>query len=270
MATLSRDVLHPTQRAGWLARFFKLAERKTTLRTEVLGGVTTFFVMAYIIFVNPFILTLNGSAQPPLVPSFAALVSATCLVSAIATLLMGLYTNYPFALAPGLGINAVIAFSLVATNGISWQAAMGLIFVEGVLITLLVLTGFRTAVFEAIPLTLKRAISAGIGMFILFIGMINAGFVRVPVESITLMGSTQFSGATPLGALAAQGVQVGAPGTPVTLGDLTRPSVALALLGLLLMLWLTARGVKAALLWGILLTTGVAVAIKLVAPAVVI
>src|SRR3712207_1651632 len=135
MVTISRDV--GLRKTAWLARYFKLAERQTTLRNEVLGGITTFFVMAYIIFVNPFILTLNGSAQPPLVPSFAALVTATCLVSAIATLLMGLYTNYPFALAPGLGINAVIAFGLVASNGISWQAAIGLIFVHGILIPLL-------------------------------------------------------------------------------------------------------------------------------------
>jgi AGZA family xanthine/uracil permease-like MFS transporter len=268
MATISRDVVQP--KTSWLARTFKLAERNTTLRTEVLGGITTFFVMAYIIFVNPFILTLNGSAQPPLVPSFPALVTATCLVSALATLLMGLYTNYPFALAPGLGINAVIAFGLVATNGISWQAAMGLIFVEGVLITLLVLTGFRSAVFAAIPLTLKRAIGAGIGMFILFIGLVNAGFVRVPVESITLIGSAQLSGTTPLGVLAGQGVKLGAPGTPVALGNLTQLPVALALLGLLVMLGLMARGVKAAMLWGILLTTSVAIAIKLVVPGAIV
>ncbi|MCE7982484.1 MAG: NCS2 family permease [Caldilinea sp. CFX5] len=268
MTTTARDGGAP--KTSWLTRYFRLAERNTTLRTEVLGGITTFFVMAYIIFVNPYILTLNGSAQPPLVPPFAGLVTATCLVSAIATLLMGLYTNYPFALAPGLGINAVVAFSLVASNGITWQAAMGLIFVEGLLITLLVLTGFRTAVFQAIPLTLKRAISAGIGLFILFIGLVNAGFVRVPVESITLVGSAQIEGATPLGALAGQGVQLGAPGTPVTLGHLTHLPVALAIVGLLLTLWLMARGFRAPLLWGILLTTSVAVVIKLILPGVVV
>ncbi len=268
MATIARDVVTP--RSSWLARHFRFAERNTSLRTEVLGGITTFFVMAYIIFVNPFILTLNGSAQPPLVPSFTGLVTATCLVSAIATLAMGLYTNYPFALAPGLGINAVIAFGLVATNGLSWQAAMGLIFVEGVLITMLVLTGFRQAVFTAIPLSLKRAIGVGIGLFILFIGLVNAGLVRVPVESITITGSAQLAGPTPLGVLAGQGVQLGAPGTPVALGNLTQPPVALAIAGLLLTLWLMSRGIKAALLFGILLTTGVAIVVKLIAPNVVV
>src|SRR5918997_2722621 len=192
MATIARNAVKP--KSSWLARHFGFAERNTTLRTEVLGGITTFFVMAYIIFVNPFILTLNGSAQPPLSPPFAGLVTATCLVSAIATIAMGLYTNYPFALAPGLGINAVIAFGLVATNGLSWQAAMGLIFVEGVLITLLVLAGFREAIFRAIPLTLKRAIGVGIGLFILFIGLVNAGIVRVPVESITISGNATLAG----------------------------------------------------------------------------
>ena len=264
MATIARNAVKP--KSSWLARFFGFAERNTNLRTEVLGGITTFFVMAYIIFVNPFILTLNGSAQPPLVPPFAGLVTATCLVSAIATIAMGLYTNYPFALAPGLGINAVIAFGLVATNGISWQAAMGLIFVEGLLITLLVLVGFREAVFRAIPVTLKRAIGVGIGLFILFIGLVNAGIVRVPVESITLTGNAALSGATPLGALGPQGVQVGAPGTPVTLGNLTQLPIAIAIIGLLLTLWLMSRRVKAALLFGILLTTAVAIIIKLIIP----
>ncbi len=264
MATIADDVAN--SKPSWLARHFRFAERNTNLRTEVLGGITTFFVMAYIIFVNPFILTLNGSAQPPLVPPFAGLVTATCLVSAVATLAMGLYTNYPFALAPGLGINAVVAFGLVATNGLSWQAAMGLIFVEGVLITLLVLVGFREAVFHAIPVTLKRAIGVGIGLFILFIGLVNAGIVRVPVESITITGNAALSGATPLGALPSQGVQVGAPGTPVTLGNLTRLPIAMAIIGLLVTLWLMSRRVKAALLLGILLTTVIAMIIKWIIP----
>jgi adenine/guanine/hypoxanthine permease len=252
--------------SSWLARYFRFAERNTDLRTEVVGGITTFFVMAYIIFVNPFILTLNNGATPPLVPPFNGLVTATCLAAAIVTIAMGVFTNYPFAAASGLGLNAVVAFDLIATRGLSWQAAMGVIFLEGLLITLLVLTGFREAVLNAVPLTLKRAISVGIGLFILFIGLVNAGFVRVPVESITVTGDATISGATPLGALAAQGARLGTPGTPVTLGNITNLSVGLALLGLLLTLWLMSRRVKAALLLGILLTTVVAIVIKLVAP----
>lgn len=252
------------QNTGWLARRFRFDERNTDLRREVLGGVTTFFVMAYIIFVNPFILTLNGSAQPPVVPPFSGLVTATSLAAGIVTIAMGLYTNYPYAAASGLGLNAVVAFDLIATRGLAWQAAMGVIFVEGLIITALVLTGFREAVFNAVPLTLKRAISVGIGLFILFIGLVNAGFVRVPVETITVTGNATLSGATPLGAL--RGVQLGAPGAPVAIGNFTRGPVALALAGLLLTLWLLSRRVRAALLYGILLTTLLAIAIKLVAP----
>ena len=249
-----------------LARYFHFAERNTNLRREIVGGITTFFVMAYIIFVNPFILTLNGSAQPPVVPPFAGLVTATCLAAAIVTITMGLYTNYPFAAASGLGLNAVVAFQLIATQGLPWQAAMGIIFLEGLLITLLVLTGFREAVLNAVPLSLKRAISVGIGLFILFIGLTNAGFVRVPVESITITGNAAVAGPTPLGALAAQGVQLGAPATPVGIGNFTRLPVALALAGLLLILWLMSRKVRAALLFGILLTTLLAIVIKLIVP----
>ncbi len=256
--------------SGALARYFHFAERKTDLRREVVGGITTFFVMAYIIFVNPFILTLNGGAKPPVVPPFTGLVTATSLAAGIVTIAMGLYANYPFAAASGLGLNAVVAFDLIASRGLAWQTAMGVIFIEGVIITLLVLTGFRQAVFEAVPLTLKRAISVGIGLFILFIGLVNAGFVRVPVESITITGNATVSGPTPLGALAGKGVQLGTPGTPVTIGNFTRLPVALALVGLLLMLWLMSRRVRAALLFGILLTTVLAIVIKLVAPGVAV
>jgi AGZA family xanthine/uracil permease-like MFS transporter len=251
---------------SWIARRFHFAERNTNLRTEIIGGITTFFVMAYIIFVNPFILTLNGTAQPPLVPPFAGVLTATCLAAAIITISMGLYTNYPFAAASGMGLNAVVAFDLIALRGLAWQAAMGVIFLEGVLITILVLTGFREAVFRAIPLILKRAISVGIGLFILFIGLVNAGFVRVPVESITITGQAVIDGVTPLGALAAEGVQLGPPGTPVTIGNFANLPVAIGLLGLLLTLWLMSRGVKAALLFGIVLTTTIAVVLKLLMP----
>jgi AGZA family xanthine/uracil permease-like MFS transporter len=240
-AAVSTPARAVTTDQSWLARRFRFAERNTNLRTEVLGGITTFFVMAYIIFLNPVILTLNNdpAAQSAgAVPPFGALVTATCLAAAIVTIAMGVFTNYPFAAASGLGLNAVVAFDLIAVRGLPWQAAMGVIFMEGLLITLLVFTGFREAVFNAIPLTLKRAISVGIGLFILFIGLVNAGFVQRGAEG----------------------------GTPVTIGNFAQLPVGMALLGLLIMLLLMSRGVKTALLAGIVITTLIAIVIRTFAP----
>ncbi len=211
-------------------RFWNLAVPRERIGIEVLAGVTTFLVKAYIIFVNPITLGfvgikgLEGKGLP-----FAPAMTSTCLVAALTSILMGLYTNKSFALAPGMGLNAVVAFQLVATLGLSWPAAMGVIFLEGVVITLLVVTGFREAVFEAVPLELKRAIGVGIGWFILFIGLFEAGFVKP-----------------------------GPAGVPVTLGDLVGVPVFVAVFGLALTTFLFARGVRAALLIGILVTTVVA------------
>jgi AGZA family xanthine/uracil permease-like MFS transporter len=163
---------------------------------------------------------------------FAPTLAATCLVAALATAAMGLVTNYPLAVASGMGLNAVVAFQLIAAQQLPWPAAMGVIFWEGVVITLLVLIGVREAVLNAIPLALKRAISVGIGLFILFIGLVNGGVVR-PGQGI-----------------------------PVTLGALTSPKVAVAVGGLLLTLLLLARGVRAALLLGILGTTALAIVVN--------
>ena len=217
-----------------LERWFALSERGATVATETRGGLTTFMVMAYIIFVNPAILSFAG--VPGLEgkgPSFAATQAATCLAAGVLTIAMGLATNYPLALASGMGLNAVVAFQLVATMQLPWQTAMGVVVLEGVAITALVLTGFREAVMNAVPIALKRAISVGIGMFILFIGLVSAGVARP-----------------------------GPPGVPVTLGDLTAPSVAVALAGLFLTLWLQSRGVGGGLLIGILVTTGLAIAVN--------
>lgn len=211
-----------------LARFFRFAERGTNLRIELLAGATTFIVMAYIIVVNPAI--LSSGPLEGLGPPFAATVTATCLAAGLMSLTMGLATNYPIALAPGLGLNAAVAFQLILGLGLPWQAAMGVIFLEGVLITLLVLVGFREAVMRAVPLSLKRAIGVGIGLFILFIGLNNAGLVQ-PGE-----------------------------GTPVQFGDLTTSPVLLAVVGLLLTLLLVARRVTGALLIGIVLTTLIGIA----------
>lgn len=154
---------------GFLERFFKLSENGTTVRTEVIAGLATFMTMSYIIFVNPGILSAAGV---PFVPA----VAATALCAGIVTLLMGLYSNYPFALAAGMGLNAAVAFGLVKGAGASWQVAMGVIFIEGVLVLLFVLTGLRESVFGAIPTNLKRAIGVGIGLFIATIGMNGAHF----------------------------------------------------------------------------------------------
>ena len=214
--------------------YFGLSARGTTAGREARAGLTTFMVMAYIIFVNPAILSfagvpgLEGRGAP-----FAATQAATCLVAGVLTIAMGLWTHYPLALASGMGLNAVVAFQLIAGMKLSWQGAMGVVFLEGLVITVLVLTGFREAIMNAIPLALKQAIGVGIGLFILFIGLVSAGIV------------------TP-----------GPPGVPVTLGQLTAAPVAVAVAGLLLTLWLQARGAGGALLLGILLTTALAVIVN--------
>ncbi|MGZ8562436.1 MAG: NCS2 family permease, partial [Candidatus Limnocylindria bacterium] len=163
---------------GWhtvdgIASYFKFAERGTNLGTEVRAGVTTFMVMAYIIFLNPGILSAAG-----LDPVAGA--AATALVAGIMTILMGIIGNYPLALAAGLGINAVVAFTLVLGKGLTLPGAMGVIVLEGVVVTVLVLVGLREAIMTAVPLALKRAIGVGIGLFILFIGFVNGGAIISP------------------------------------------------------------------------------------------
>ncbi|MGH7408972.1 MAG: NCS2 family permease [Candidatus Methylomirabilales bacterium] len=213
-----------------LERLFRLREQGGNVGTEVLAGLTTFMVMAYIIFVNPQILSFAGIRELQGVgPAFAPTLAATCLVAGSMTILMGVATNYPLAIAPGMGLNAVVAYQLVAGMKLPWPAAMGVIFIEGVLIAILVLTGFREAVMDAIPLALKRSISVGIGLFILFIGLVSGGYVKPGT------------------------------GTPVTLGDFTSIPTLVAVVGLLLTAVLMARRIKGALLLGILLTTGVAI-----------
>ncbi len=196
-----------------LERCFGLSRSGATVGGEVRGGLTTFMVMAYIIFVNPAILSFTGiPALQGQGPPFAATQAATCLVAGLMTIAMGLAANYPLALASGMGLNAAVAFQLVAGMKLPWQAAMGVIVLEGVAITVFVLTGFREAIMNAIPVALKRAIGVGIGLFILFIGFNAAGIVKT-----------------------------GPPGVPLTLGDLTSAPVAVSLFGLLLMLWFQTR-----------------------------
>ena len=203
--------------------------------TEVRAGVTTFMVMAYIIFVNPIVLGyvgvpgLEGKGLP-----FAATLTATCLTAGVLSIAMGLASGYPLAMAPGMGLNAVVAFELVAGRGLTWPQAMTIVVFEGAVITLLVLTGFRRAMLEAVPLGLKRAISLGIGLFIAFIGFFTAGFVVKPV-------------AGPL---------------PVGIGRFDTLPMAVFVVGFVLTAWLMARRVRGGLLLGIVLTTLVAIALN--------
>ena len=214
---------------AFLARFFKFSERGTTLPTELRAGLTTFMVMAYIIFVNPQILSTDIN---PNGPAFLPTVVATCLAAGIMTLAMGLISNYPFALAAGLGLNAVVAFDLIGTRHMAWQDAMAVIAWEGIIITILVATGLRQAVMRAIPMSLKRSIGVGIGLFILFIGLSEGGFIKA--------GS----------------------GTPVTLGDFTQASIVVFIFGLALGLGLMVRKVKGALLISIIASTILAIVIN--------
>jgi AGZA family xanthine/uracil permease-like MFS transporter len=164
--------------AGPLDRHFQISERGSSVRTEVVAGVTTWLTMAYILFLNPAILGFQGIPDlQPLGLPFPAVLTATALVAGLATIAMGLWANYPFAIASGLGLNAFVAFTLVVDQGLSYPEAMGVIVVEGLVITLLVLTGFREAVMNAVPLDLKRAIAIGIGLFLTIIGLVNAGVV---------------------------------------------------------------------------------------------
>jgi AGZA family xanthine/uracil permease-like MFS transporter len=167
----------PPQRSA-LDRWFRFGENRTTLPRDTIAGLTTFIVMSYIIFVNPAILGfagvpgLEGQGLP-----FEAVLTSTCLVAGVMTIIMGLYTNMAYAIAPGLGLNAVVAFTLVAQNGLGFPEAMGLIVVEGLVAVLAVLIGLREAIMRAIPLELKKAIAIGIGLFIAFIGLYNSGLV---------------------------------------------------------------------------------------------
>jgi adenine/guanine/hypoxanthine permease len=223
--------------------FFKITERGSTVGREVRGGLVTFFTMAYIIVLNPLILGFAKDADGQFLgggdaPNLAMIAAATALVAGLLTILMGVVANFPLALATGLGLNAFVAFSIA--SGMSWADAMGLVVLEGLIILVLVLTGFRTAVFHAVPAELKTAISVGIGLFIALIGLVDAGFVRrtgvgpVPVE------------------LGSGGVLSGWP-------------VLVFAFGLVLVVALWVREVKGAILISILATTVVAIIVEAVA-----
>jgi AGZA family xanthine/uracil permease-like MFS transporter len=207
-----------SQPTGFLARRFRLAQRGTNTRTEVLGGVATFLTMCYILFVNPAILSAAG------VP-FEAVAVCTALAAAITTLAMALATNLPFALAPGLGINAVVAFDVILGRGLPWQTGMAVIVIEGLVAVVLVLAGLRTAIMNAVPLTLKLSIGVGIGLFITLVGFREGGVV------------------------------VNDPATGIGLGELTSGPALISLAGVLVASVLVARGVRGAVILGVLAAT---------------
>ena len=218
-----------------LESLFHLKARGTTIPREIRGGVATFLTMGYILFANPSILAGAG------VPVESAL-AATALAAAVCSVLMGVVANMPIAMAPGMGLNAVVAFQLAVSTG-SWQAAMGLVVVEGLVVLALVMAGFREAVMTAIPVDLRRAIGVGIGLFIAFIGAVNARLVVVPGGTLAALASNPSASMPPVGA-----------------GSMAHPDTLLALAGLLLVGVLLARRQPGALLIGIAATTGLALA----------
>ena len=202
---------------GGLDRFFKLSERGSEPRTEGIAGLTTFLAMAYIVFVNPLILA-DAGMDP------GAVFVATCLAAALGTLIMGLWANLPIAQAPGMGLNAFFAYTVVLGFGIEWETALAATFVSGVLFLILAVTGVRGAIIQAIPHQLKMAVGAGIGLFIAFIGLKNAGIV------------------------------VADEATTVGLGDLTLNSTLLSIFGLIAISLFLMRGLKGAVFYGIVAT----------------
>ncbi len=201
-----------------LERYFQLSAHGTNVRTEIMAGVTTFLTMAYIIFVNPDILSAAG------MPKDSVFV-ATCLAAALGSTIMGMYANYPIALAPGMGLNAYFAFAVVKGMGFTWQAALGAVLISGILFIIVSLFRVREAIVNSIPRSLKFAISAGIGLFLAIIGLKNAGIITAH------------------------------PATLLTLGDLHSPSTLLAVVGFVLIVALEQRKVPGAIIIGILSIT---------------
>ncbi|WP_457965322.1 NCS2 family permease [Arthrobacter sp. D1-29] len=221
-----------------LDRYFKITERGSNLSREVRGGFATFFAMSYIVVLNPLILSGADSSGNSL--GFPAVAAVTALVAGILTILMGAWAKHPFALATGLGVNAFVAVTVATNPGLTWPDMMGLVVISGVTMLILVLTGFRTAVFKAVPDGLKTAIVVGIGLFIALIGLVNAGFVRrIP----DVAGTT-----VPVG-LGFDGKLLGWP-------------TAVFVFGLILTIGLVVRKVKGAILIGIITSTIIAVILE--------
>ena len=203
-------------------KMFKLKENNTTVKTEVVAGLTTFMTMAYILALNPAILSVSGMDPQ-------AVLMATALAAFIGTIAMALLANYPFALAPGLGLNAYFAYTVCGTMGYSWQVALFAVFIEGLIFILLSLTNVREAIFNAIPTQLKKGVSVGIGLFVAFIGLQDAGII---VDGSTLVTVVKFTENFRTAGI----------------------SALLALIGLLLIAILYVKRVKGSILIGIVVT----------------
>ena len=232
-----KSTAKPGSIMAFLDNYFHISERKSNLGIEIMAGLTTFMTMAYIIILNPTILTpidpKTGLVMTGL--NFNLVFVGTCIAAAFATLLMGLYAKYPFALASGMGLNSVVTYGLIITMGLTWQQAMGIIVLEGIVITLLVLTNLRELVFNAIPKSLKLAIGAGIGLFIAYIGFMDTG------------------------------IMVANPNTLIQIGNLTSPVVLIALFTVIAIMAMMAMKIRGSILYGIILGTVVALVLCLVA-----
>lgn len=215
--------------------FFKLRENQTDVKTEVFAGLTTFLTMAYIMFVNPSILELAGMDR-------TAVFIATILAAVIGTLVMGLVANVPFAVAPGMGLNAFFTFTVVFRMGFTWQQAMAMVFICGVINILITVTKLRKSIINAIPVSLQYAISGGIGLFIAYIGLINSGFLTFLVEEPNMLAPGLYRSVVP------------------AMTDFANKGALLALFGLIVTIVLLIRNVKGAILIGILATTVASVA----------
>ncbi|GAA5314928.1 MAG: NCS2 family permease [Candidatus Pelagadaptatus aseana] len=220
----NRDIPAKT---GLLERQFQLSERGSSVKTEVIAGVTTFLTMAYIIFVNPNIMGAAGMDH-------GAVFVATCLAAAVGCLIMGLYANYPIALAPGMGLNAFFSFVVVGELGYSWQVALGAVFISGVVFFLMSAFRIREWIIDSIPLSLRQSLAAGIGLFLAIIALKTAGIV------------------------------VASPATLVTLGDLSQPAPLLTAFGFFLIVGLAYRKVTGAVMIGILAVTAISLLLGLV------
>ena len=201
-----------------LERIFKLSSRNTNVKTEVIAGLTTFLAMAYILAVNPAMLSQTGM-------SFQAVFLATAIASGVASILMGILADYPVALAPGMGVNALFTYTVCMQFGYSWQAALAAVFVSGIIFVVITVTGIRKMIITAIPKDMKLAIGAGIGFFIAFIGFVNGGIVTANAATI------------------------------VSFGSFTDPAVVLAIFGLLITIVLMLKKVNGAVFFGIIITT---------------
>lgn len=233
-----------------MEKFFKLKENGTSVSTEIMAGLTTFFAMSYILFVNPSILSASGT------PSKAVFL-ATIIAAAISTLIMGLFANVPYALAPGMGLNAFFTYTVVFGLGFSWQEALAMVFICGLFNVFITVTKFRKSIIKAIPVSLQHAIGGGIGVFVAYLGFKNANIITFSASAANIVTVNGVEPAKATAKTFADGVfSINANGGVVpAISTFTDPSVLLAVFGLLLTAVLVIRNVRGAILIGIVATT---------------